>query len=495
MKSLTIRILALAMLLGMAFASPVLAAPGTITLALPADIVSLDPMGHNDIYTEKVSFLLFDRLFKLDTNFKAVPSLVEKWSQPSKTEWLLTIRKGVRFSDGAEMTSDDVKFSLERSKQSPNVKHVLANMTKADIVDKYTVKVTTDVPFAPFLFTLAHAGTSIVQKKYATGSDNWRTPVTSGSYTFSQWISGDKVVLKKNGKYWNKDGMGQTDTVVFKIVPEATSATIALETGEVDVLFSLASSDVKRVKANQKLVVLQKPSTDIQYLGMNVDKSPFDKAQVRQAFNYALDKDAILTVALDGLGTVASSVIPVSIMGHKDGPYTYNPEKARQMLNAAGYDFGQTLQLWASGDTRKKIAAVIQANLAAIGVKAEIQMFEWGAYLEATNSGNQQVFLLGWSSNPDPDSMMTPLFSKGSIGAQNRTRYISDKVEQLLSSGRVELNLERRVKIYNDMDQAIMQDAPWVPLYTGNNIVAANAKLKGVELSPQGLWDIEKIHY
>ena len=165
------------------------------------------------------------------------------------------------------------------------------------------------------------------------------------------------------------------------------------------------------------------------------------------------------------------------------------------MLFRSGFDFNQTIKLWASGDVRKKVAEVVQANLGEIGVKTEIEMFEWGAYLQATNSGDQGLFLLGWGSNPDPDSMLTPLFSKGSIGAQNRTRYQNPKVEGYLEAGRVEMDQAKRQKIYNDMSDTVMADATWVPMYTGANIVGANAALKGVEMSPQGLWNLEKLHY
>ncbi|HUX40668.1 MAG TPA: ABC transporter substrate-binding protein [Rectinemataceae bacterium] len=497
MKGRWIRFFSATLILGAALVAPAFAAGDqkTINVALSADITSLDPMGHNDIYSEKVSFLVFNRLFKLNTNFEAVPDLVAKWSNPSPREWLLTIKKGVKFHDGSEMTSADVKFSLDRSKTMANVKHVLAEVESVAVVDKYTVKVTTKGPFAPFLFTLAHAGASIVSKKYVESGDNWKNPIGSGPYKFVQWSSGDKVVLQKNPNYFDKADMPIADQIVFKIIPEATSRTIALQTGDVDVVATLDPNDIDKVKADKNLALYTKPSTDIQYLGMNVDKPPFDNVLVRRAFNYAIDKDAILIVALNGAGEVASSIIPRSLMGWKAGPYTFDPAKAKELLKQAKYDPNQTIKMWVFGDNGKKVSEVVQSNLADIGVKVDIEVFELGAFIQATNSGDQQFFKLGWTSNPDPDSMLTPLFSKGSIGSQNRTRYVNDQVEKLLAAGRVELNLAKRKQIYNNISDIVMQDATWVPLYTGNNTIAANAKLQGVELSPQGLWNLEKLHY
>ncbi len=466
-----------------------------IVVALDTDIVSLDPQGHNDTTSETVSFLLFNRLFRLNTDFEAVPDLVEEWSQPSNTEWLFKIKEGVKFHDGTEMTSEDVKFSIERSKESPNVKHVLAEVEKVEIVDKYTVKVTTKVPFAPFLFTLAHAGVSIMPKAYVESGDDWTNPIGSGQYKFVEWVSGDKVVLERFDDYFDKEEMGKAKKMVFKIIPEGTSRTIALETGEVDVIATLETIDSDKVKENPDLTLYEKPSTTIAYAGMNVDNPPFDNPLVRKAMNYAIDKDATLIVSLNGAGSIAESVTSPALLGYKAGPYTYDPEKAKELLKEAGYGDGLNIEIWASGDERKRSAEVIQANLSEIGVTAEIKMYEWGAYLEATNSGKQPMFVLGWTSNPDPDATLTPQFSKGSIGGQNRTRYVNEKVEKLLEDGRVELDLEKRKAIYNELHETVMEDAPWVPLYIKNKVVGANSQLKGVELSPQGLWDLHKLHY
>ncbi|PAB60272.1 ABC transporter substrate-binding protein [Anaeromicrobium sediminis] len=466
-----------------------------IKVALESDIVSLDPQGHNDTASEKVSFLLFNRLFKLNTEFEAVPDLVEEWSQPSDKEWLLKIKEGVKFHDGTEITSEDVKFSMERSKESPTVQHVLAEVEKVEIVDKYTVKVTTKVVFAPFLYTLAHAGVSIVPKHYVESDDNWKMPVGSGQYKFVEWVSGDKVVLGKYDEYYDEADRGMAKKITFKVIPEGTSRTIALETGEVDIIASLESMDSAKVEENPELSLYEKPSTSIAYVGMNVEKAPFDNVLVRRAMNYAIDKEAILEISLNGAGTVAKSVTSTAIMGQKDGDYIYDPEKAKELLKEAGYDGNLTIDLWASGDLRKRTAEVVQANLMEVGVTANIEMFEWGAYLEATNSGKQSMFVLGWTSNPDPDATLTPQFSKGSIRAQNRTRYVSEKVEQLLADGRVELDLAKRKAIYNELHATVMEDAPWVPLYVSNKLVGANSQLKGVELNPQGLANLHKLHY
>jgi len=466
-----------------------------LKIALAADITSLDPQGHNDTKSEKVSFLLFNRLFRLNTDFEVEADLAESWEQPSPTEWVIKIKEGVKFHDGTEMKASDVKYSLERSQTMPKVQHVLAEVESIEVVDDYSVKITTKTAFAPFLYTLVHAGASIVPEAYVEAGDEFASPIGSGPYTFVEWVSGDKVTLKKNADYFDADNMGQMETITFKVIPEGTSRTIALETGEVDVVDELPSNDVSKVEDASDLTMYSSASTRIDYLGMNTQMAPFDNQLVRQAFNYAVDKQAVMMVAIDGTGVATESILAPSMLGYKASGYKYDPEKAKELLAEAGYPDGFELTLWASGDQRKRMAEVIQANLMEVGITATIEMLEWGTYIDELMAGNGQAFVMGWTSNPDPDSTLTPLYYSGSVGGMNFTRIEDQKVDELIMSGRVEMDMEKRVNIYNELHAYTMEQAPLVPLFTKNNLVGANSGLSGVELSPQGLWNIEKISY
>jgi peptide/nickel transport system substrate-binding protein len=148
-----------------------------------------------------------------------------------------------------------------------------------------------------------------------------------------------------------------------------------------------------------------------------------------------------------------------------------------------------------SGDDRKRIAEVIQANLADVGITATIEMLEWGTFIDSVLKGLEETLVLGWTSNPDPDATLTPIFFSGNIGGMNFSRINDPKIDGLLKQGREELDLAKRAKIYNQFHEYVMDQAPFVPLFVNNNITGANAALKGVEQSPQGLWNIEKIRY
>jgi len=466
-----------------------------IAIALSSDITSLDPQGHNDIKSEAVSFLLFNRLFRLNTDFEYVPDLAESWEQPSDTEWVIKIKEGVMFHNGNEMTSEDVKFSLDRSMEEAKVEHVLAEVESIEIVDEYTVKITTKTAFAPFLYSLVHAGASILPKEYVESEDAFKNPVGSGPYTFVEWVSGDSVVLEKNTDYFDEGNMGQSEKITFRVIPEGASRTIALETGEVDVVQEIPTMDMNKVKDADDLKLYEKSSTRVDFFAMNNEKEPYNNQTVRKAINYAIDKESIMAVAIEGAGVEAKSVLAPSMLGYKAADYAYDVEKAKELLTDAGYPDGFSTTITTSGDDRKRIAQIIQANLMEVGVTAEINMLEWGTFIDMAMAGDHETLILGWTSNPDPDATVTPLYFSDSIGGFNFSRINDPKVDELIVSAREELDLETRKEIYNEFHEYVMDQAPIVPLFVKNNVVGADAALKGVELSPQGLWNIEKIHY
>jgi peptide/nickel transport system substrate-binding protein len=466
-----------------------------IAIALNSDITSLDPQGHNDTKSEAVSFLVFNRLFRLNTDFEYVPDLAESWEQPSDTEWVIKIKEGVMFHNGNEMTSEDVKFSLERSMEQPKVEHVLAEVESIEVVDDYTVKITTKTAFAPFLYSLVHAGASILPKEYVESADEFKNPIGSGPYTFVEWVSGDRVVVEKNPNYFDEENMGQSEMITFRVIPEGASRTIALETGEVDVVQELATMYRNKFEAADDLRLYEKASTRVDFFAMNNEKEPYNNQKVRQALNYAIDKNAIMIVAIEGAGEEAKSVLAPSMLGYKAADYEYDVDKAKELLAEAGYPDGFSTTITTSGDDRKRIAQIIQGNLMEVGITADIDMLEWGTFIDMAMEGGHETLILGWTSNPDPDATLTPLYYSDSIGGFNFSRINDPKVDELIVAAREELDLEKRKATYNEFHEYVMDQAPIVPLFVKNNVVGANAGLKGIELSPQGLWNIEKIHY
>ena len=221
---------------------------------------------------------------------------------------------------------------------------------------------------------------------------------------FVEWAPNDHWTLERYDGYFK--GPGLTHTLTMRIMPEGGARTIALETGEIDVSISVDAADVQNVESNPDLAAMEKTSVSVEYLAMNCEKEPFTDPLVRQAVNYAIDKQSIIDVVMEGRGTQANSVININIPGYSEEveSYPHDVEKAKELLAEAGYPDGFSTTIYASGDVRNREAQLIQAQLLEIGINAEIELYEWGAFLDAINNGEHEMFLNSWSNaTMDPD--------------------------------------------------------------------------------------------
>lgn len=470
-----------------------------IVFAQKADIVSLDPHATNDSPSANLTRQIYSSLVKTNVDMEYEGDLAESWSILSPTEWEFKLRKGVKWHDGSDFKASDVKFSIERQKQGPKVKHLVNMITEVKVIDDYTVVLVTDKPCGPLLANLAHSASRIVPEKACTeyGDKFAEHPTGTGPMKFVEWIPGDRVVLERFNDYF--EGQPATERLVMRVIPEGTSRTIALETGEVDLILDVEPVDKEKIESNKDLKLYEKMSNRTEWLSLNNKKAPFDNKLVRKAINHAIDKQAVIEVATDGRGMVANTVIGPTVLGYNpDVPvYDYNPEKAKELLKEAGYPDGFTTTLWSSGDVRNRAAEVIQANLADVGITANIELMEWGAYLDKTSAGEHNMHLLGWSNlTGDGDGGMYPNFHSSSQGAAGNKCFFENKeVDRLLEAGRTETDFAKRPKYYQDAQLIIMEEAAMVPLYFQPTEIGARADLKGVELHPGSLHRFHMLHY
>lgn len=470
-----------------------------IVFAQKADIVSLDPHATNDSPSSNLTRQIYSSLVRTNVNMEYEGDLAESWTVLSPTEWEFKLRKGVKWHDGSDFKASDVKFSIERQQNGPQVKHLVNMIKEVKVVDDYTVILVTDEPCGPLLANLAHSASRIVPEKACTeyGDTFAEHPTGTGPMKFVEWIPGDRVVLERFDDYF--EGQPATERLVMKVIPEGTSRTIALETGEVDLILDVEPIDKEKIEANSDLKLYEEMSNRIEWLSLNTKKAPFDNKLVRQAINYAIDKESVIVVATDGRGMVANTVIGPTVLGYNPDVkvYEYNPEKAKELLKEAGYPNGFSTTLWSSSDVRNRSAEVIQANLAEVGITAEIELLEWGAYLDKTSAGEHDMHLLGWSNlTADGDGGIYPNFHSSSQGAAgNRCFFENAEVDRLLEAGRVETDISKRPKYYQDAQVIIMEEAPMVPLYFQPTEIAARADLQGVELHPGSLHRFHMLHY
>lgn len=463
----------------------------TLIIAQGADAKVLDPHGSNDQPSSRVSGQIYDTLVKQDLNMNIIPGLAESWTQVDDTTTEFKLRKGVKFHNGQELTADDVKFTLDRMKESPAVSHIIKAVSSVEVVDDYTVRVKTDKPFGALLGHLAHTATSILNREAveAGGDQYGQNPVGTGPYKFVNWQAGDRITLIANPDYYM--GEAPTKNVIFRSIVEGTNRTIGLETGEVDVAYDLEPIDKMMVQGNDNLDFVEEPSLSMAYLGFNVKKAPLDNLKIRQAISYAINVQDIIDVAYQGSATKANSPIGPKVFGYNPNAksYEYNPEKAKQLLKEAGFENGVDLKLWVNDNpTRRDIAVIMQDQLKQVGINVTIEMLEWGAYLDGTARGDHDMFILGWVSvTGDADYGLDPLFNSANQGgAGNRSFYSNPQVDKLLTDAKNSTDPEKRKEYYYEAQEIIQEEVPIFTIaYTSQNIGKQNI-VKDFHMHPAG---------
>ena len=471
-----------------------------LIIAQDGESKSLDIHQGNDGFSLRANRLIYSRLVEADENMQIHPGLAESWKQLDDKTMQFNLRKGIKFHNGDDFTAEDVKFSFERMMNSPRIAFVLPPIERIDIVDDYTVNIVTKTPFGPLLAHLSHPALGMVSKKLLTENPEAlkEKPIGTGSYKFKEWIYGDKLVLEKNEDFYDKNERG-LKYIIFKNVVEASNRAIGLETGEIDIATPISSVDEENIKNNPKLQLLTKPSISYTYIGMNMTKVPLNDIRVRKAINYAIDKQAIIDVILNGNGKIATSPIAPGVFGFTDKTknYEYNVEKAKELMKEAGYENGFTTSILVfSGEANTQTAEIVQAYLKEIGIDLKIEIVEVSAYWDMTERGVHNLFLGSWGVvTGDADYGLYAMYhSSAKGGAGNRDFYENEKVDELLDKAKTEIDPETRKKLYEEAQILIVNDAPDVMLYNRNLTVGAQKYIKGLGIHPVTLYNFATVY-
>lgn len=471
-----------------------------LIIAQDGESKSLDIHQGNDGFSLRANRLIYSRLVEADENMQIHPGLAESWQQLDDRTMQFKLRKGIKFHNGDDFTAEDVKFSFERMMNSPRIAFVLPPIERIDVVDDYTVNIVTKTPFGPLLAHLSHPALGMVSKKLLTENPEAlkEKPIGTGSYKFKEWIYGDKLVLEKNEDFYDKNERG-LKYIIFKNVVEASNRAIGLETGEIDIATPISSVDEENIKNNPKLQLLTKPSISYTYIGMNMTKAPLNDIRVRKAINYAIDKQAIIDVILNGNGKIATSPIAPGVFGFTDKTknYEYNVEKAKELMKEAGYENGFTTSILVfSGEANTQTAEIVQAYLKEIGIDLKIEIVEVSAYWDMTERGAHNLFLGSWGVvTGDADYGLYAMYhSSAKGGAGNRDFYENEKVDELLDKAKTEIDPETRKKLYEEAQILIVNDAPDVMLYNRNLTVGAQKYIKGLGIHPVTLYNFATVY-
>jgi peptide/nickel transport system substrate-binding protein len=502
-------ILRLALLLAVVLgASPAAAQPArdALVIAMEAEPPGLDPGQALGLHTLRVTHQLFETLVTTpDDSTNVVPGVAESWQvAPDGLAWTFKLRRGVRFHDGTPLDAAAVKFTFDRviDPAHPHAKSgkwsfvagYLASVKSVEVVDPLTVRLTLKYPTSSLLALLALPNCAIVSPTAFTKApaDFNAQPVGSGRYRFEKWEPGTRLVLRRNDDYWGLKG--KPAVLVYRGIAEPNTRVTELLTGGVDLILPIPPDFVGRLEKNPQISVHKKTGLTVWYVGFNVDKKPFTDRRVRQALNHAVNKDAIIRDILKGTGLPAKGPLLPGTWAYEPEVkgYAYDPAAAKRLLADAGYPNGFDVEFWVpeSGSGMQapvEMATVIQANLAAVGVKAALKTFEWGSYLAKIRADAPVMFALSWFlKSEDPDLSLYPLFFSKNSPLPNRSNYNNPDVDQLLVQARQVADRGKRTELYKRAQRLIVDDAPWIFVDHEVQVVATKATLKGFKLHPSG---------
>ncbi len=474
-----------------------------ITIGISSDITSLDPHNHNDTASAYATRHIYSNLVRLTEDNEFVGDLAESWEFKDDVTVEFTLKEGVKFHDGSTLTAEDVKFSLETQKESPKVGHLVSMVESVEVVDDTHFIIHMNTPSNALVSSLNHSGCAIfskahVEKILAEGKTIESAPMGTGPYKFDDWTPGASFSLVKNPDYFNPERAAQNDKLIFKVIPEESARTIALENGELDLLINVPTTDAQRIRESADLALDEYTVTTIEYFTVNHSKAPFDDVRVRQALSYAINKEDVVTVTVSGEGAPFDNYIGEPAIGYYDvvTKYEYNPEKAKELFAEAGIGEGFTFTCYVAGNARANSATVIQANLAELGITMNIEQMEGSTFFEKTGNGEHEACLAGWVANAEPDNTYRPLFTSADTGAGgNRSYYKNPEVDKLVDDAAVNPDKAAVQKDYETILKILSDDAVWVPLYSPSGLMARNAKLQGMNPSPIQMHDFYSLHY
>jgi peptide/nickel transport system substrate-binding protein len=453
----------------------------TVVIGHGVDLESLNPYWHNTTANYAVWRHFLEPLAEYDfVKKRYVGVLAESWSGTEKG-WTFRLHKNVKFHNGVEMTAADVIYSLKRSmdpKLSRQI-NLARSIQSLQAPDPYTVVITTKKPVVSLLEYLdnAYILSEAAAKESGDEATFGKKPAGTGPFKFVEWVRGERVVAERNPQYWR--GAPKVDRIIWKPVAEDAARLALLESGQADLIANVPPHETDRLRGNSTVRLEEARSARIIFLLLDPAHKPLDNKLVRQAIHYALDKNALIKYVLDGKAYRLDGILGPHGFGEDPSfkPYSYNPQKAKELLTAAGFANGFEIDFYTSTGRYTKdreIAQAIAGQLAKVGIKTRFHTPEWGIFNDLHRAGKCPICFRGRGTVVDPDDFFNEYFE---TGVSKRLSYSNAKFDRLIQQQRQIFDLEKRAPILQAAIKILLDDAPIVPLYNPIDIYAAKRRL------------------
>jgi glutathione transport system substrate-binding protein len=482
-----------------------------VVLAVASTFTTTDPYDANDTLSQAMAKSFYEGLFGFDKDMKMIPVLADSYTV-SKDGLVYTIKlkSGIKFHDGTDFNAEAVKVNFDRVTNPDNkLKRygLYKNIAKTEVVDAHTAKVTLHTPFSAFINQLAHPSGVIISPaalKQWGNKDIAFHPVGTGPFKFVEWKTTDYLKVAKFDGYWKK-GLPKVDTITWKPVIDSNTRAAMMQTGEAQFTYPVPYEMVDVLKAKSDIEVIAAPSIIIRYLSMNMLQKPFDNPKVREAINYAINREALAKVAFNGFADPAEGVAPIGVdFAVKLGKIPYDVARAKKLMAEAGYPDGFETELWSAYNhtVAQKVTQFLQQQLQQIGIRTKITLLEAGQRVEKVESWQDpktapvRLYYIGWSSSTgEADWALRPLLGGDSWPPvmTNTAYYKSDVVDKALSDALLATERADKAEFYKKAQEQIWKDMPWAPLVTEQVVYARNKKLSGMYVIPDASYDFTDI--
>lgn len=489
--------------------------PNVLVVGQIAEPKSLDPQADTAVNDFRILMNMYDGLVRYaDGSLQVVPALATKWDiSADGTVYTFNLRHGVKFHDGSPFNAEAVKFTFDRMLKEDHPYHdtgpfplsfFFSAVQDVTVLADDKVQFTLDKPYAPFLSNLAYPTGLIVSpaavKKY--GKDFGRHPSGTGAFKFAEWQSNSKVVVVRNPGYW--DGVPSLEAVVFRPITDGNTRVAEMLSGGIDMMVEVPPDSVARFANNSRYQLYEQAGPHVWFLILNLKEGPFKDKRVRQAVNYAINKQALVDNVLQGTAQIAAGPTPPAFSwAYNDSlqPYPFDPDKARKLIKEAGADGAEITFYVTEGGSGMldpiPMGAAIQADLAKVGLKAKIETYEWNTFLGKVNpglEGKADMAEMAWMTN-DPDTLPYLALRTAAWpdeGGFNSGYYSNPKVDELLEKARSSTDQAERAKLYKQMQTIVQDDAPWVFVANWKQNAVTSSAVHNFKLQPSFLLMLQK---